>query len=314
MSDVYTAAVSAEAQATNNQTSESKAPVEANKEANTEVNQSAKEQEAKPVAQPNKKKFKIKVDGNVEEMELDLNDEASLVRHLQMSKAASKRMNEAATTRKQAEQFIQALQNDPLRVLSDPRIMGNEKFQAIAEQFLAKKLQEQMLSPEERKRIEMEEKLRTYEEQEKKQREEAESRQIQQLEEHYAQQYQKTIMTALQTSNLPKNPFTVRRMAELMQKNLQHGLDLEPQHLAQLVREDYQKELVSLIGSSEADQIIAMFGDDLTNKIRKHDLAKFKAVQPGANQAQKTSSTPSQTVEKRKMRPDEYEAYLRSRK
>ena len=121
-------------------------------------------------------------------------------------------------------------------------------------------------------------------------------------------------MTALQSSNLPKNPFTVRRMAELMQKNLQHGLDLEPQHLAQLVREDYQKELVSLIGSSEADQIIAMFGDDLANKIRKHDLAKFKAGQSGVSQPQKPSSAPTQNIEKRKMRPDEYEAYLRSKK
>ena len=126
MSDVYTAAVSAEA--SNNQTSESKAPAEANKEANTEVNQSAKEQEVKPVVQPNKKKFKIKVDGNEEEMELDLNDEASLVRHLQMSKAASKRMNEAALTRKQAADFINALQNDPMRVLSDPRIVTGKQI------------------------------------------------------------------------------------------------------------------------------------------------------------------------------------------
>lgn len=264
-----------------------------------------------PAQVANLKKYKIKVDGNEEEVELDLNDEQTLVRHLQMSKAASKRMNEAAITKKQAEQFINALKTDPVRILTDPRIMGNEKFQAIAEEFLAKKLQEQMLSPEERKHIEMEERLRKYEESEKKAREEAEQKQIAQLEAHYAQQYQKTIIEALQSTSLPKNAFTVKRMAELMQKNIQHGLELEPQHLAQLVKEDYQRELVGLIGGSDADQIIAMFGEDVANKIRKHDLAKLKS-KLGPQASGKESSRPKQDAG-RKMRPDEYEAYLRGK-
>jgi pyruvate-formate lyase len=255
---------------------ESSTPVEAMAPVEAPIDTLLEKAEVTPAIQPNKKKFKIKVDGNEEEMELDLNDEQTLIRHLQMSKAASKRMNEAAMTRKQAEQFITALQNDPMKVLTDPRIMGNEKFQAIAEEFLSKKLQEQMLSPEERRRIEMEDRLRKYEDQEKSAKEKEEQAQIAQLEEHYAQEYQKTIMTALQSTNLPKNPFTVKRMAELMQKNIKHGLDLDPHHLAQLVKEDYQKELVGLIGGSDASQIISMFGEDLTNKIRKHDLAKYK--------------------------------------
>jgi hypothetical protein len=308
MSDVYTAAVAAESKAT-----QQEAPKEQSKQ---ETVQAEPTQEAAPVEvkpQPNKKKFKVKVDGNEEEMELDLNDEATLVKHLQMSKAASKRMNEAAVTRKQAEQFIQALQNDPMKVLSNPQIMGDEKFQEIAEAFLAKKIQEQLLTPEERKRIEMEEKLRAYEESEKKTKAEVEAKQTQQLEEHYAQQYQKTIIDALQTSSLPKNPFTVRRMAELMSKNLQHGLDLEPQYLAQLVKEDYQKELISLIGSSDADQIIALFGEQVTNKIRKADLAKLKSNRPGFS-APQSSPKEEAPVANRKMRADEYENYLRTKK
>ena len=265
-----------------------------------------------PAQVANLKKYKIKVDGNEEEVELDLNDEQTLVRHLQMSKAASKRMNEAAITKKQAEQFINALKTDPVRILTDPRVMGNEKFQAIAEEFLSKKLQEQFLSPEERKRIEMEDKLRKYEESEKKQKEEAEQAQIAQLEEHYAQQYQKTIITALQSTNLPKNAFTVKRMAELMQKNIQHGLELEPQHLAQLVKEDYQRELVGLIGGSDADQIIAMFGEDVANKIRKHDLAKLKG-KLGPQASGRETLAPKKQDANRKMRPDEYEAFLRGK-
>lgn len=232
--------------------------------------------ESTPVTQANKKKFKLKVDGNEEEMELDLNDEVALTRHLQMSKVAQKRMNEAALTRKQAEQFIQALQNDPMRVLSNPKLMGEEKFQKIAEEFLARKIQEQMMSPEEKRQREMEERLRNYEEQDKQTREKAEQEQVQQLQAHYQEQYTKTITEALETSNLPKNPFTVKRMAQLLQQNIKHGLELEPKHLAQLVREDYQREIASLIGSSNPEQIISMFGEEVTNKLRKHDLDNLR--------------------------------------
>lgn len=292
------------------------APAAADSTANADPN-------AKPVdAAPKKiKSLKIKVDNQEYDEALPFEiDESNkeqveyMKRHLQMSKAASKRMQEASLTKKQAQDFVQMLQEDPMRVFSDPRIMGEEKFRALAEKYLTKKIQEQSLTPEQRKRIEMEEKLRGYEEGEKNQKAEAEQKQIQQLEQHYAQEYQKTIVTALQSSNLPKNPFTVKRMAELMSKNIKHGLELEPNQLAQLVKEDYQKELVSLIGGSDPDQIISMFGEEMTNKIRKADLAKLKASQSTPGQPKKATGQSSAAAPKQKMRPDEYEAFLRGKK
>ena len=264
------------------------------------------------------KALKIKVDNQEFEEALPFevdegNKEAVdyLRRNLQLSKAASKRMQEANLTKKQAENFVKALQENPLAVLQDPRIMGEEKFRAIAEQYLSKKLQEQMMTPEQIKQAQNEERLRHYEQQEKTQKEQAELAQQRQLEDHYAQEYTKTIITALQTSNLPKNPYTMKRMAELMQKNLQHGLDLEPQHLAQLVKEDYQRELVSLIGASDPDQIIAMFGDEMTNKIRKADLAKLKASQAlPAKKTQAPAPAPSPDV---KVRSTDWADYIKKK-
>jgi hypothetical protein len=230
------------------------------------------------------RKIKLKIDGEEFDEELPFDYDESdakqvdyLKRQLQLSKVANKRMNESAMTKKQAEQFIQALQNDPMRVLSNPKLMGEEKFQKIAEEFLAKKLQDQMLSPEEKKHRDMEERLRQYEDQEKTNKEKAEQEQMQALQAHYQESYTKTITQALDTSNLPKNPYTVKRMAQLLQQNIKHGLELEPSHLAQLVREDYQKELASLISTSNPEQIIAMFGEETVNKLRKHDLEKLKS-------------------------------------
>lgn len=255
---------------------------------------------------PEKKRFKYKADGAEVEEELD---DAEIGNRLSLAKAAQKRMQEAANVQKQTKAFYEALQKDPLSVLTDPKVMGSEKFQQLAEQFLSKKLAEQMLTPEERAQQEKEARLAKYEQEEARRNEEANQAKAQQLEAHYAKQYEQTIMTALQTSNLPKNPFTVKRMAELMQKNIQHGLDLEPQALAQLVKEDYQSELRQLINGAEPEAILGMFGEDLSNKIRKHDLSKFQAKNPAPKPA-----GPSEPKESRqKMTPREYTEYLKNK-
>lgn len=259
---------------------------------------------AKPVAE--KKKFKYKADGAEVEEELD---EVEVGNRLSLAKAAQKRMQEAANVQRQTRAFYEALQKDPLSVLTDPKVMGSEKFQQLAEQFLSKKLAEQMLTPEERAQQEKEARLAKYEQEEARRNEEANQAKAQQLEAHYAKQYEQTIMTALQTSNLPKNPFTVKRMAELMQKNIQHGLDLEPQALAQLVKEDYQSELRQLINGAEPEAILGMFGEDLSNKIRKHDLSKFQAKNPAPKPV--GPSVPQEN--KQKMSPREYTEYLKQK-
>lgn len=284
----------------------------------TQQIEGTQENDSQPVPKMSKR-MKIKVDAQEFDEELpfefDENNKAQvdyIRRHLQMSKAASKRMQEAAVTRKQAEQFLDALNNDPMRVLSNPKIMGEDKFREIAEAFLSKKLQEQMLSPEERSRLEKEDRLRKYEEQEKQRQEAEQSEKIQRLQEHYTDHYQKVIVGALEGSNLPKNPFTVKRMAELMQKNLQYGMELEPSTLAQLVREDYQKELVALIGSSNPEQILGLFGEEVSNKIRKHDLDKLKSGNPGFGQ--RSPQAPNQPSNPAKpMNRDEWKAMLDKR-
>ena len=134
------------------------------------------------------------------------------------------------------------------------------------------------------------------------------------LQEHYRQDYSNQIIKGLESQSVPKTPRTVKRMAELMQKNIQHGLELEPQHLAQLVREDYQRELASLIGGADAEAILSLFGEDLANKIRKHDLQKFKSTNNGFNQPKSAQPVQTQNSQPRKMRADEYEAYIKNKK
>lgn len=283
------------------------APV-TNQSSNPEGSEGSEESNSTPSNQtppPAKKKFKYKADNQEIEEELDDSEIAS---RLSLAKAAQKRMQEASMTKKQAEQFFQALQNDPMSVLSNEKIMGQKKFREIAERFLLQQIEQESLTPEQRAQAEKDRRLQEYERQEKEQKSKAEQEQLAHLENHYAQEYQKTIISALNSSSLPKNDFTVARMASLLQKNLQHGLDLPPQALAQLVREDYERELKSLIGSSEGEQILRLLGEDVANKIRKHDLSKFQLKNPGPKRHETVENEPP-----KKMSSREHDEWLRSK-
>lgn len=257
------------------------------------------------VQTPVKRKVKYKADGEDFEEELDDQEIAS---RLSLAKAAHKRMSESSTQKKQMQQFLETLKKDPMAIFSDDRIMGNQKFKELAEQFLIKQLEDEALSPEEKQHRERDRRLKEYEEKEAKQKEAEQVQKNKQLEERHRKQYEATIVEALKASSLPKNLFTVSRMASLMQKNLKHGLDLTPQQLSQLVREDYQKEIKSLIGSSEPEAILSMLGQEVSDKIRKHDLSKFQPKNPINHKEPAKSEEPP-----KKMSSREYDEWLRAK-
>lgn len=264
-------------------------------------------------AQPpsTKKKYKLNVDGKEEDFELDLADEKEVAKHLQMSKAAMKRMQEAAITQQRAEKFIEMLQKDPGAVLSNPKLgVDVRKF---AEEYLMKQLQEEMLTPEQKRIRDADEIIRERDEQVAKTKQDAEQAQIQKLQDHYAKDYETKIMTALQGESIPKTPKTVHRMAELMKKNLQHGLDLEPAQIAQMVKDEYLSEFKEVIGAIDGETLLKIFGEDTSNKIRKADLARLKGP-VGHAQATSKSEAPRQAKTERKpMTKDQWREALERR-
>lgn len=256
------------------------------------------------------KTFKLKVDGEEIEEQIDLADEEGLKRQLQLARAAQKRMQEASRQKAEAESFIQRLKTNPLEVLNDPSLGVN--FRQIAEEYLAEQLEQELMSPEEKRIREAERIIREREAEMKAAREREESEQIERLKNHYAQDYDKKITEALQTSGLPKTPKTVKRMAELMKMNLSNGLDLEPKDLVQLVREDYVQEMKSIFGAADGEALFNLLGDDVVTKIRKTDLQKLKAKLPQSRK-QSIGSSQKQSEPKRALTRDEWREEIRRR-
>lgn len=272
-----------------------------------EEGQTIDKKEEKPKS--SKKKLKIKVDGQEEDVEIDIDNEEELRKMAQMSRAAMKRMSEAAKSQKQAESFMQKLKTNPRAVLEDPNL--GVDFRQIAEEYLYEQLQRESMTPEEIEYQEKMKRLEAFEKAERDKEEQAKQEQAQKAQQYWAEQYDKTITDALKGANLPKTTTTIKRMAQLISKNLDLGLDLEPSDLVEEVKKSYISEFKEIVGSSDAETLLAIFGDEIANKIRKHDISKLKI--PNVNTVKTEETVTAPKSEKGYMTPDEYKEWLNKR-
>ena len=218
------------------------------------------------------RKMKIKVDGKEEEL-----DESEIIKLAQLGRGSNKRFEEAKQMRQQAEQFIAMLKKDPKAVLSNPAL--GVDLRKFAEQIVWEHIQDESLSPEQKRARDIEKELQKYKEQEELTKKEQAEQQMQALHQRYAQDYDRKITSALQNSGLPKTPSTVKRMAEYMFTAVQNGYDLEPSDLVHQVRKDYEQDIREMFGQVDGDTLLSLLGEDTAKKIRNTDLKRLKSTQ-----------------------------------
>lgn len=246
-------------------------------------------QEAKQILS----KYKIKVDGKEEEVDLE-----TLKREFSKSKAADKRFVEAAKLRKESEQLIEELKKNPRKVLENPKL--GVDFRKMAEDYLREQIELEMMTPEQKKIREYEKLLAEKESEQAEIRHQQEIAREEALFKHYAEDYDKSISAALLTAGLPRSPRTVARMAELMERSIEFGIDVKPADLVPEVRKTYINDIKDLFSSADGDTLLAILGDDIANKIRKSDLKRLTQAAPEFTKSESTRAprTPSSSKEK----------------
>jgi hypothetical protein len=223
-----------------------------------------------------KQRLKLKVDG--QEMELPIEQ---IVKDYNLKQASMKRFEEAARLRKEAETFYETLLTDPKAALSNPKLAEKGfNLRQLAENVLKEEIEREMLTPEqlEQKAKERElEELKTWKQQQEEQaQQERHAKAKQAAEAKYSTKFQE----ALEVAKLPKNPFTLKRMAEYQRQALRTGYDLTASELGDLVREEATNDLKALTSHLDAESLLSLLGDDIAKKIREHDLKRV--TQPSA--------------------------------
>ena len=249
------------------------------------------------------RKYKVKVD----DTELEV-DEEELLRGYTHNKAADAKMRQAAEVRKQAEQFIEMVKRDPSLLLKHPELGIN--YQQWIEEAHAQLMEEAMLPPEEKERRDMRSRLTQLEEEKRQYENERQAAELERLTEQYQQEYDKQFTEALQTSGMPKNNWTVARMAYYVQAAQEAGFDdVNAKDIVPLVREDYQNEIREMFGQSNDDTILDILGDKGVERAVSAHLKKVNGGTDKPNAKGVAKNKPSSSKPKY-MDPDEWRAEI----
>lgn len=232
-----------------------------------------------------KKRMKFRINGREVEKEIDLTDEDALRELLQKGFAADERFQTASQLEKKMKQFAEALQEDPFEAL---RAAGHDPDK-LTEMYMKKRVEELAKSPEQlqleklQKEIEKERKAREALEQEKLTAEQA------RIEAEYSRQLDEEITSALTSSELPKSPYVVKRIAENLMLGLEQGNeDITVQDVLPVVERQIKQEIQQMFEAMPEDVIEKVLGNNVSNKLRKRRLSSMKKTPDTASGVKQT--------------------------
>ena len=228
------------------------------------------------------REFTIKVNGKEMVKSLDLSDEESIRKELQLAAAGRGAMQEAAELRKAFTSDVERLKDDPFLVLEE---MGLDPLQ-LSSGFLEKYLAEQEKSPEQKEnemRQQEIEKLRKENEAFKK---EVADKHRQALYAETAKQIEDEIISTLDSdSDLPKTPKVIARVADTLLWAIENvDPNATVKDVIPTVKKELQKEFSEVASSLKSrDALKALLGEDVLNSLREERVQQAQKLSSAAN-------------------------------
>lgn len=258
---------------------------DANLEASENQEEKAQKDDKKQDAS-NVKTFKIKANGKVKEIKLDMSKESDIQKYLELAEGSREKFEEAASLRKQVEALVKELKSNPLAILRNKELGLDVK--KLATQILEDELREMEMTPEQKKLAEMERQLKEFEEEKKRISEEKKNADLERARLQAMQQFDDEVTEALSSSKLPKSPYVVKRISDTLLEvyNLtdEDGNPMYPdatvKDILPYVEEQINNEIKQLFEVAPDDVLESMLGKPRLEKMRKNRIAKAKQVAP----------------------------------
>lgn len=233
------------------------------------VEEIEKEEAKKP--EPKIAKFKTK-NG---EIEVDLTDEGEVTRLIQKGIGATETFEEAALMRKNAENFIASLKDNPFKLLSHPSLALDVR--KLAEDYLWEQIQLDKMTPEEKAFKEREARLKAFEEAEEMRVKQENQRREEAKKAKQREYWTKVISEGLQKHGLPKNAWTMEETAKRMKVAIENGdTGVTPDDVMPGIKSDWITMFKSQIGSLDGESLSGILGKDVVNKINKNEIKKYR--------------------------------------
>lgn len=228
------------------------------------------------------KSYEVKVNGKSKKIDIDLDNDEEMKKYIQKAMASDEKFQEASQYKRQAEQLVERLQNDPLSILRNPAL--GLDIRKLAEQVLLQDLEEQQKSPEQKKLEEYERKLKEYEDNKKKDEDTRRAQQLEEATKRNQTEIENSMIQALEKSDLPAEPFFIRRVADAMASAIENGWeDVTVEDIMPYVEGRMKNDFGSLISKhKDPVKLEKLLGKDVLNEYRKHSVAKVKKTPTAA--------------------------------
>ncbi len=236
------------------------------------ITNAMKEVEAKQEAM--RKKFKLKVDGQEFEEEIDLSNDEELTKRLQLAKVAQKRMQESAQYKKAIQDFYDMLQQNPDEALAQ---LGFDPLQ-YSEARIKREIEERKKSPEQKEFERQQQELEKYKKKLDAIQKEKEEAELASLEERYHRQIEDEIVSAIdKVSDVPKSAYFIKRVSDMMRSFILNGkTDVTANEVVPLVRKQIKAELKQMYDTASEDILEDIWGKSNLERLRKKRIAKAR--------------------------------------
>ena len=253
----------------------SDAPIEALAEGEAEA-------ELTPAEIKKYKQLKLKFNGKetIEHLTFEVDDAQLewMTKQRQKAMLADHKSNEYSQLEREVGAFIQELRANPKKALSNPAIGLDIK--QFAAQILQEEIEQAQKTPEQIEREALEDELKSIKAEREKEKQDNDAREMTRLEEREFERYDQLLSSAIESSDLPKSPYVVKKMTEYMMLAVENGIDVQPSDVIGIVRDDIHKDIQDMFQVMPAEVIEQIIGKQNLDKLRKKRVAGLKAPVP----------------------------------
>lgn len=251
------------------------------------------------------KQIKGKYNGKefVEDLPFEIDEDQAeyFQRQLQMARMGQHKAQELSQFEREVGAFLQELKTNPRKALANPAVGIDIK--QLAAEILEEEIMEAQKSPEQIEKEKLERRLKELEDEREEERQAAQQAELERLTEREFERYDNLMSSALETSDLPKSPYVVKKMTEYMIQAVENGIDVEPKDVIPLIRNEMLGDVQELLRSMPPEMVEQLLGNDIITALRKQRVAAAKKPPVPVKSAikdvaKKTSSEPKQPEKK----------------
>lgn len=261
------------------------------------------------------KKLKIKVDGKELEKELDLANEAELIKMLQMSEMSNKRAQEAADLRKKHQareselnQFLEMLKEKPELILSQ---MGKNPVE-LAEKWLQDEVEKMQMDPKERRIKELEAEMKKIADEKAAAKKAQEEAQKNFLRDKYASDFESQLTKAMESGSIPKEPELVNSMVAYMAKAIEAGVDISFDEIVPLVKNSHRSLVKNTLKGFSAQELMELLSEAQVNDLLVKKTPPKKKVAPPTAQSIQDAGEKGEEISGPKFRTQSASEFFRN--